>query len=249
MLFVQYQLLLVVQVLLRLKESIQCGKMNVASSFSDYDSLLQPQSGPLLRQLSWEVESDTNPGSIFSQGSPESRGSSESINEQIEEVQSDLNDMLKEVEVLKRSSVIYDSVMDMADMIEDAGRVSRRNSAMFSDDFSLEETPMFPYEREEPRDLRDPSRALLSPYDAWRSSEKCPPRLRHSRSMEVLTLTDTSDTERVGLLYGGRQTRDTRDLEEQIREFGTADPWQAEEKVGGIAYTLKVGGGDIYNLV
>ena len=65
MIFVQYQLLLVVQVLLRLKESIQCGKMNVASSFSDYDSLLQPQSGPLLsRHLSWEVESDTNPGSI-----------------------------------------------------------------------------------------------------------------------------------------------------------------------------------------
>ena len=207
--------------------------MSVANGFSEYDSLLQMQSGPVLsRHLSWEVESDINPGSVFSQGSAESRGSSESINDQIEEVTNDLNDMLKEVEVLKRSSVIYDSVMDMADMIEDAGRVSRRNSAMFSDDFSLEETPMVKLEREE-----EP-RKFLSPYDAWRSSEKCPPRLRHSRSMEVLSAPDNSDTERVGLLYGGG--RQTRDLEEQIR---SADPWQAEEKVGGIAYTLKVGGG------
>ena len=194
-------------------------------SVSDYDLLLQPQPGPVLcRHLSWEAESDTNPGSVFSQGSAESRGSSESINEQIEEVTNDLNDMLKEVEVLKRSSVIYDSVMDMADMIEDAGRVSRRNSALFSDDFSLEETPVIQFEREE-----EP-RKFLSPYDAWRSSEKCPPRLRNSRSMEVLTQTDNSD--KVGLLYGGGG------LEEHI---GSADPWQAEEKVGGIAYTLKVG--------
>ena len=207
--------------------------MNVASNFSDYDSLVLPQTDALLsRHLSWEVESDTNPGSVFSQGS-DSRGSSESINEQIEEVTNDLNDMLKEVEVLKRSSVIYDSVMDMADMIEDAGRVSRRNSAMFSDDFSLEETPVV---EEEPR-------KFLSPYDAWRGSEKCPPRLRHSRSMEVLTLNDNSDTDRVGLLYGGG--RHTGDLEEQIR---SADPWQAEEKVGGIAYTLKVEDGGVVSV-
>ena len=139
--------------------------MSVANGFSDYDSLLLPQSGPVLsRHLSWEVESDINPGSVFSQGSGESRGSSESINDQIEEVTNDLNDMLKEVEVLKRSSVIYDSVMDMEDMIEDVGRVSRRNSAMFSDDFSLEETPMVKLEREE-----EP-RKFLSPYDAWRTT-------------------------------------------------------------------------------
>ena len=206
--------------------------MTVASSFTDYDSLLQPQSGPVLsRHLSWEVESDINSGSVFSQGSAESRGSSESINEEIEEVTNDLNDMLKEVEVLKRSSVIYDSVMDLTDMIEDAGRVSRRNSVMFSEDFSLEEAPMFQLEREE-----EP-RKFLSPYDAWRSSEKCPPRLRPSRSMEVLTLTDNSDTDRAGLLYDGGE-RHNRDMEEHIR---SADPWQAEEKVGGIAYTLKVG--------
>ena len=37
----------------------------------------------------------------------------------------------------------------------------------------------------------------------------------------------------LALLYGGG-------LEDQIK---SADPWQAEEKVGGIAYTLKVGGG------
>ena len=85
--------------------------------------------------------------------------------------------------------------------------------------------------------MEEEPRKFLSPYDAWRGSEKCPPRLRHSRSMEVLTLNDNSDTDRVGLLYGGG--RHTRDLEEQIR---SADPWQAEEKVGGIAYTLKVTG-------
>ena len=202
--------------------------MSVAKGFSDYNSLLPPQTAPVLsRHLSWEFGSDINSGFVFSQDSAESRGSSESINDQIEEVTNDLNDMLKEVEVLKRSSDIYDSVMDMADMIEDAGRVSRRNSAMFSDDFSLEETPVLQLEREE-----EP-RKFLSPYDAWRSSERCPPRLRHSRSMEVLTQADNSDTDRVGLLYGGG-------LEDQIK---SADPWQAEEKVGGIAYTLKVGGG------
>merc|ERR1719192_1076820 len=47
--------------------------------------------------------------------------------------------------------------------------------------------------------------------------------------MEVLT-----ERENVGLVYQGRQTLD---LEEEIR---SANPWQAEEKVGGIAYTLKI---------
>ena len=49
------------------------------------------------RQLSWDERSD----SVFSHLSEDSHGSSESLNDQIEEVTSDLNDMLREVEVLK----------------------------------------------------------------------------------------------------------------------------------------------------
>ena len=54
----------------------------------------------LARQLSWDERSD----SVFSHlSSEESHGSSESLNDQIEEVTSDLKDMLREVEVLKVS--------------------------------------------------------------------------------------------------------------------------------------------------
>ena len=57
----------------------------------------------LARQLSWDERSD----SVFSHlSSEESHGSSESLNDQIEEVTSDLKDMLREVEVLKVSFFI-----------------------------------------------------------------------------------------------------------------------------------------------
>ena len=59
-------------------------------------SLAEYESPILTRQLSWESDSYSE----FSHQSTASRGSSESINEQIEEVTSDLNDMLKEVEVM-----------------------------------------------------------------------------------------------------------------------------------------------------
>ena len=197
-------------------------------------SLAEPEPSLLARQLSWDVESDIQ-DSVLSQGSDDSHGSSESINEQIEEVTSDLKDMLREVEVLKRSSVIYDSMKDMTGMIEDVGRMSRRNSELLADDFdvfSLEESPNIKVE--EPEKKRYSSH--LTPDDALRS-ERFPPRIRHCRSMEVLTDLEHSSSderERVGLVYQGRQTLD---LEEEIR---SANPWQAEEKVGGIAYTLKV---------
>ena len=59
-------------------------------------SLAEYESPILTRQLSWESDSYSE----FSHQSTDSRGSSESINDQIEEVTSDLNDMLKEVEVM-----------------------------------------------------------------------------------------------------------------------------------------------------
>ena len=128
---------------------------------------------------------------------------------------------------MKRSSVIYDSMKDLTGLLEDAGR---RNSEILADDydvFSLEESPAIKTE-----DYERKYSTHLSPEDALRS-ERRPPRLRQSRSMEVLS-EFSPEKERVGLVYQGRQTLD---LEEQIQ---SANPWQAEEKVGGIAYTLKV---------
>ena len=116
-------------------------------------------------------------------------------------------------------------------MIEDVGRIrSRRNSALAEDieGFSLEENPAIkPLDSDNRR-----YSSYLTPEDAWRS-ERRPP-LRHSRSMEVLTEFSQPEKDKVGLVY---QSRQNNDLEEQIQ---SANPWQTDEKVGGIAYTLKV---------
>ena len=51
-------------------------------------SLAEPEPSLLARQLSWDVESDIQ-DSVLSQGSDDSHGSSESINEQIESFKND----------------------------------------------------------------------------------------------------------------------------------------------------------------
>ena len=91
---------------------------------------------------------------------------------------------------------------------------------MFADDFNV-------FAQEEAAKTPEPPR--YSNHLTPNLPNQFPPRLRHCRSMEVLTERDSA-----GLVYQGRQTQD---LEEQIRD---ANPWQSEEKVGGIAYTLKV---------
>ena len=67
-----------------------------------------------------------------------SNNSDESFDEHVKDVTEDLNEMLIEVETLRKSQTIYEtSNDDLQGMIEDAGRISKRNSDIMSEDFDI----------------------------------------------------------------------------------------------------------------
>ena len=67
-----------------------------------------------------------------------SKNSEDSLDDQVKDVTDDLKEMLEEVESLRKSQTIYEtSNTDLQGMIEDVGRISKRNSDIMAEDFDI----------------------------------------------------------------------------------------------------------------
>lgn len=191
-------------------------------------------------QLSWDAQSELTFGS---DDSLSSENSSESLDDTIKEVTHDLHDMLKEVEDLKRASIIYDSTTELDTMIKDAGNLSKRNSLILSEDFdvfsnSKSEVQSRPKKKESyyRRGNFNHKRfsTHLTPSDALNTNNGRYPVLRHAKSVEILVTPDPDEKRKNRDSFLGNSTAD---IDEEIDNI---NPWDADEKEGGVTYTLKV---------
>ena len=191
-------------------------------------------------QLSWDAQSELTFGS---DDSLSSENSSESLDDTIKEVTHDLHDMLKEVEDLKRASIIYDSTTELDTMIKDAGNLSKRNSLILSEDFDVFSNPKSEVQSRPKKKESDYRRANsnqkrfsthLTPSDALNTNNGRYPVLRHAKSVEILVTPDPDEKRKNRDSFLGNSTAD---IDEEIDNI---NPWDADEKEGGVTYTLKV---------
>ena len=124
--------------------------------------------------------------------------------------------------------------------MKDAGRQSQRNSQIMSEDFDIFSSPIFELEArkevEKPavvetgHDIKRYSTHLL-PSDALVNTSGRYPRLRQARSME--TLSSHSSPQEEGFL-----TRSG--VKEEEVNMETVNPWEEDEKLSGITFTMKI---------
>ena len=126
-------------------------------------------------------------------------------------------------------------------MLKDAGRQSQRNSQIMSEDFDIFSSPIFEPEArkdveqkpavvETGHDIKRFSTHLL-PSDALINTSGRYPRLRQARSMETLS-SHCSPQEEGFLTRSG--------VKEEEVNMETVNPWEEDEKLSGITFTMKI---------
>jgi hypothetical protein len=172
-----------------------------------------------------------------------SNNSDESFDEQdVKDVTDDLNEMLLEVENLRKSQTIYEtSNDDLQAMIKDAGRISKRNSDIMSEDFdifSLGEKDFLKADQDWAK-KRYSSHLMPTASPLSRVAG-----IKKALSTEVIAnrRKETKDENpkehdyinaNGSLLHSGHG----QELDDQMK---SNNPWDVDEKVGGTTHTLKV---------
>ena len=173
-----------------------------------------------------------------------SNNSDESLDEDVKDVTDDLKEMLLEVENLQKSQTIYDSATeDLEVMIKDAGRISKRNSQIMSEDFDIFSMGEKDFLKADQDLAKKRYSSHLLPGD--NQSGKVTG-IRKAKSSDILsnsikTEKDDSKTEKDPLNANGSDSGPGQNLWRNLGEqMKTSNPWDVDEKVGGTTHTLKV---------
>ena len=163
-----------------------------------------------------------------------SNNSDESFDEHVTD---DLKEMLLEVENLSKTQTIYEtSNDDLQGMIEDAGRISKRNSDIMSEDFDIFSLGEKDFLKADQDWAKKRYSSHLQPTDATRvrgtrrpvSADICGNYRKNAREPR-----QDSSNSNGSLLHSGHG----QELDEHMK---LNNPWDVDEKVGGITHTLKV---------
>ena len=171
-----------------------------------------------------------------------SNNSDESFDEHIKDVNDDLNEMLLEVDNLRKSQTIYEtSNDDLQAMIKDAGRISKRNSDIMAEDFdifSLGEKDFLKADQDWAK-KRHSSHLMPTASPLSRVTG-----IKKALSTEVIAnrrkeTKDETPKEHDSINVNGSPLHSGhgQELDDQMK---SNNPWDVDEKVGGTTHTLKV---------
>ena len=172
-----------------------------------------------------------------------SKNSEDSLDDQVKDVTDDLKEMLQEVESLRKSQTIYEtSNTDLQEMIEDVGRISKRNSDIMAEDFDIFSLSEKDFLKADQDWAKKRYSSHLMPMDASRIRTPSPVmgvRMRRAVSSEILNTKEKVYSEDDSINKNGSQLHSGHSLE-MDEEMKPSNPWDGDEKVGGTTHTLKV---------
>jgi len=147
------------------------------------------------------------------------------------------------VESLRKSQTIYEtSNTDLQGMIEDVGRISKRNSDIMAEDFDIFSLGEKDFLKADQDWAKKRYSSHLTPMDASRIRTPSPVmgvRMRRAVSTEILNTKEKVYAEDDSINRNGSQLHSGHSLE-MDEEMQSSNPWDGDEKVGGTTHTLKV---------
>ena len=108
--------------------------------------------------------------------------------------------------------------------------MSKRNSRIMSEDIDIFRSITPEVVKEDGKEPAKKFSQLLQPSDALVTSGSRYQGLRHARSMEMLATTPTQQQS----FLSSKRKEDTED------NIDSVNPWEDDEKISGMTYTLKV---------